>query len=198
MINSDHQQKPVHKLRKHFISKKWLIISIIVFLFIVGSLSVWVFFTRNSLNVTDSNIKALDLTAAKANEVTKKVEAIVTNKGPQAGQDYLNTELVKTSNPKEQAQLYINKSALASSAMGGSDGIHALEYAQKAEDLSPDAETALSVALLEEGQGNIPVAIKYYKLYLERSPKNSQSIEPSEDDYDFYVARVARLEKGTK
>lgn len=197
MDDSDIKQKPVHKLRKHFAHKKRFIIWAIVSFVVIAAAGVY-FVYFNPFNSQNSNTQAAEKAAAKRNEISGEVESIVSDKGSQAGQTFLDDELAKTGDSKEQAQLYMSKAALVGSLPGGNDKVKALEYAYKAESLSPDEETALVIALFEESQNNIPNAIKYYKLFLERFSKNSDEVAYSKVDYDYYAARVSELEASIK
>lgn len=193
--DSTTQQTPTPKLHKHFVHKKRFIIWAIVSLVVIAVAGVYFVYFNN---IQDSNTQAAEKAAAKRNEISGEVESIVSDKGSQAGQTFLDDELTKTGDSKEQAQLYMSKAALVGSLPGGNDKVKALEYAYKAESLSPDEETALVIALFEESQDNTPNAIKYYKLFLERFSKNSDEVAYSKVDYDYYAARVGELEASIK
>lgn len=198
MDDNNKQQTPSPKLRKHFVHKRRFIIWVIVSFIIIAAAGVYFVYFNPFNNSQDSNSQATDAAITKKKETISKVESLVTDKGSQAGQSFLDTELAKTSDPKEQAQLYMDKASLADSIPGGSDKVKALEYAYKAEGLSPNEETALMIAVFEENQNDIPNAIKYYKLFLERFSKNSNEVLYRKVDYDYYTTYVGELEASIK
>ena len=197
MDDSNTQQTPSPKSRKHFVHKRWFVIWAIISFIIIAAGVYFVYFNPFN-NSQDSNSQAADTAITKKKETIDKVESLVTDQGSQAGQSFLDTELAKTNDSKEQAQLYMDKASLVDSILGGSDKVKALEYAYKAEGLSPTEETALMIAVFEENQNDIPNAIKYYKLFLERFSKNSNEVLYGKVDYDYYTTYVGELEASIK
>ncbi|MEI6850418.1 MAG: hypothetical protein WCK26_00445 [Candidatus Saccharibacteria bacterium] len=177
-------------------NKKWLIIIIILLI----SCSVFgVYYIYNNFFTQKKSVQTIkekDKLVDNSNILTVKVEAKISESGYQAGQNLLDEELQKSSDPKDQAQIYSLKSMYTGSYGGGNDKVKALEYAYKAENLYPDKNTALSIATQERYQNNIPNAIKYYKLYLERAKNGPVLIGQEQDDYDFYELELKKLESG--
>lgn len=125
---------------------------------------------------------------AKASDVAQK-------SGAESGQKVLDDKLKQTNDSKIKAELYLNKATLASTLVSKNDYTKALEYAYESEKLNATANSALAIATMEEMKNNITNAIKYYKIYLERTPKPTSG---SSDGYAYYVSHVKELESKNK
>lgn len=201
MDDSDKQKKSAPKLKQFFIRKRLFVIWGAALLITAAAVGVY-FLYFNPFNDNSNNQEKVaqvsEAEVAKKHDLYNETDSIVSEEGYQAGQDNLDIELAKTSDPREQAQLYILKASIAGSSSIESDLVKALEYAYKAESLFPSEETALVIASFEDSQNNIPDAIKYYKLFLERFSNNSDRslYIYRQADYDYYNARVSELEAG--
>jgi len=186
VVDNKKHQKPAHKLRRFFVHNKWplIIVSLIILVSVAGG--GFVYF--NSLNVKESAQPKL----TNRDEISIKADSIVKDEGYKAAGVFLDNELSKTDDSTIQSHLYINKALLASSPAGGSDESKALEYSLRAEELSPDEETAQMIAVHYENLGDLTNAIKYYKIYLSRLPDGSAGSLSS--DYDYYQIYVSELE----
>lgn len=130
---------------------------------------------------------------ANRQQLDSQALAAAKDKGAAGGQAVYDTQLNATSDKKQQAVIYSQKAAFASSPSGGNDLKSALDYAYKAEGLAPDYGTAILIAQLEESLKDIPNAVKYYKLYLARL--NPEAIALNPGDKEAYEAKVLELEK---
>jgi hypothetical protein len=122
----------------------------------------------------------------------QKAEAAAENGGAEAGHKILDDKLAQTTDPKEQAALYIQKSNLASTPSGGDSYAKSLEYAYKAEEIYPTYESALVIGSLSELTGDKTTAVKYYKLYLARVPQEVVDLNPG--DKEYYTNQIKVLE----
>ncbi len=183
--NDQQNKKTESKFRKYLKRKKWLVTCIVVLVVAVGAYIVFVYMVNNKTDKSNDN-----------RSISSQVDALVVEKGPVAGQKFLDSKIQNTNVAEEKAKLYVNKSVLASSRAGGRDNSLALGYAYDAERITPSENTALVIASLEEKLGNISNAIKYYKIYLGRLPADAKGSPSS--DYDYYANRVIDLEARLK
>lgn len=181
-------QQSKQKPRIIFNSKMWLIIGAIVVISAIGV--AWICLSPKEHKSRSPSVSS-NVSGEKASEATKQVNSIVETSGPTAAQEYLDNLISKTNDSAEQSRLYLDKAILAGSYSGGRDLSLALEYAYKAEALSPTKDTALTIGINEENSNNISAAIKYYKLYLDRIPHDTSDAS----DYSYYVEHVKGLEK---
>lgn len=171
------QPVPEVKVKKRFSGKK-LVAILLAVLAIAGASFFYIYYT----NQQKSKYKVdMDMVSSKVDEISSMANNV------KEGQNYLDSEIAKTNNPKYLSMLYLKKSDLANSIIGGHDRKEALEYAYKAETVLPSSQTALIIASTEDMQGDIKNAIKYYKLYLSRASKHERG-------YDYYVLRLSQLE----
>jgi len=184
--------------RHDFITSRvwWIALLGLIIVVVASTLIFWVNYS-DSHTIKQDNSKNNNQTVNKEKEISANLNKTVTNDGAKAGQDYLDSELTKTTSAELQAKIYIEKSSLSASTAGGDNTTQAIEYALKAESLSKTPESAITVAVLEEKAGNIQQAIDYYQLYIDRVSKNPPS-EPSEDDRDYYSQRIIELEAELK
>jgi len=189
-MDKNNKHKNPSSLNRLFRKKWWVVIVVVVFVILLtgGGYLIYKKVIISS-GTKDSSIKH-EIDKSGSDDYSRAT-SVAAKDGPKAGQDVLDNELTKSNDVKVQAEIYINKSTLAGSYVGGSDKVKALDYAYKAEGLYPDFRTALSIASLEE-KSNIQNSIKYYKLYLERAPKNSASSEPG--DYEYYSSKLKQLQ----
>jgi|GEM_PF-3032845 len=176
---------------KRLIRRKWLV-AIMVF-FVIAILAGGGYFIYTKIIIPDntkSDNTKQEIAKSKSEDYSKAT-SVAAKDGPEAGQNILDKELTKTTDVKAQAEIYLNKSTLAGSFIGGLNKVKALDYSYKAEGLYPDFRTALSIASLEE-KSNVQNSIKYYKLYLERAPKDSANSEPG--DYEYYSSKLKQLQ----
>ncbi len=107
---------------------------------------------------------------------------------PEQAQQSLDTQIKQAKDVKDEGILYEFK---ASVALNNSDFKTALEYAQKAESLSPTRNSASLIANSAELLGNKPLAIQYYKILITRT-------NPKTDDYTIpgLEQKIKSLEAG--
>ena len=173
--------------------KKWILIGVIA-LAVLGIILVFLFLMLN-LNKKE-NVSEVDRsTTAIDNSISAKVDEVKSASGSKAALDYIDKELAtSTTDTKKQSQLYLEKSIVSNSQVIGDDRSVPLQYAYKAESLSPDMETAMQIAILEEAGGNITSAIKYFKLYLTRLSSSPDVSDSVSSDYNYYSSHVDDLE----
>lgn len=133
----------------------------------------------------------------RINTVYDKFSEVSKNGGANDSQEYLDGELKNAVNKEEVAQIYIMKSAAADTP-GSADKTKSFEYAYKAESIYPSYKSALIIANMEKAKGNNETALKYYKLCVERAPKDSETHEWSRADSNYYNKIIAELEKDIK
>lgn len=121
-----------------------------------------------------------------------EAEKAASEKGPEAGQQVLDTKLETQQDASERASIYMQKAILAESPQGGTDRTAAITYAYQAEAEQPTYGSALYVAELEYYYGNKTNALKYYKLYLERVTPEATDLNPG--DKEMVQAKIAELE----
>ncbi|NTW62231.1 hypothetical protein HGB25_02370 [Candidatus Saccharibacteria bacterium] len=173
--------------------RTWMVVGAILLIVILAA-GAYVAYNMLFLNKNAGNSKPVKDEKTYFATISEKTNVIVTSKGYAAGQVFLDEELKKTTSTQNQSQIYSLKSVHAGSFGGGNDKALALEYAYKAESLFPDKTTALSIASLEDGMSNTSNAIKYYKLYLERAKTGTALSKLDQADYDYYAAKVKKLE----
>lgn len=175
-------------------------------IFIVASILTVIFFVivrySNDAGVSGVNSSSVAVKNEDAEQeriaIAKKVDALVMDSGPESAQEYLNSEIKSATDAEEEAQLYIDKAVLAGSLPGGQNYAQAIEFALKADGLYPTEESALIVANIEMNQNNIPNAIKYYKIYLDRASKGLEGEALDDSTYDYYYRLISDLEAGIK
>jgi len=172
--------------------KRWILIGVIA-LAVLGIILAFLFLMFN-LNKKE-NVSEVDRPAtAIDSSISTKVDEVKSASGSKAALDYIDKELASTTDTKKQSQLYLEKSIVSNSQVIGDDGSASLRYAYKAESLSPDMETAMQIAILEEAGGNITSAIKYFKLYLTRLSSSPDLSDSVSGDYNYYSSHVDDLE----
>jgi len=167
-------------------SNKKIFIYIGIILAFVG-LSVGFYYIYGSFSVDEKDNSTSQETIADNYKAAYK---IASEEGVESSQSFLDEKLNNSTSQAEKSQIYIDKASIASSYLAGSDNSEALTYFYEAEKLVPTEKTASAIASLEENNGNISNAIKYYKLYIERASADSES-----DDYIYNLARLNDLEK---
>lgn len=202
--------------------KKIIIAIIILFIVVaIVFLGFYLFsdYFKNEEGSKSNGTTSTSLTSATGSDLSTEAVAIAAESGYEAGQEYLDQALESASASSDKATIYLYKASLANSNKisadtsinsddSGSttnvDGTGsgytsvvpttetALEYAYKAEELSPSAASAITIASLEETIGNLENAIKYYKIYLERGA-NSYDATNQDSDYDYYSNYIKEL-----
>lgn len=132
--------------------------------------------------------------STRINTIYDKLSGMSKNGDANDSQDYLDDELKDAVNAEEIAQIYIMKSAAADTP-GSTDKSKSFEYAYKAESIYPSYKSALIIANMEKAKGDSKTALKYYKLCIERAPKDSETHEWSKADLNYYNKIIAELEK---
>lgn len=169
-------------------------------LVLLGCATIWAYYAGvfTSKNESDSSQTDTSGNAASSgeqqSEVTPGRQAFIVaeEKGYDAGQEALDVQVANSSDDQMKADLYITKSNLAGSLLGGNNRKLALEYAYMAEALMPSTVTASTVASLEQISGNNANALKYYKLMEERFTEGDKSAYP--DDYRYLLRTIKSLE----
>ncbi|TAH34180.1 hypothetical protein EYC59_03435 [Candidatus Saccharibacteria bacterium] len=90
-----------------------------------------------------------------------------------------------------KASLYLKKSDLVVINKGYND--EALQYAQRAEGLSPSMQSAFQLATIHQALEHKDDAIKYYSLYLSRMTPEYKQANPG--FYEHYQQVVQELQK---
>ncbi len=104
------------------------------------------------------------------------------------GQDILDDALNKSTTDVERSTIYIQKSTLA---LKSSKSDEAIKFANTAEKTYPSRMSAIVLAMSYEGKGDKALALKYFKLVLERFTEQERSIAPA--DYEYYQSKVKEL-----
>jgi len=172
--------------KKISINKRRISIAIVLVLVIISIVCGVVLYKNHSNPITKVASKPID-------NVYDKLVTISRSEGPDSSQKYLDGELQNAKSPEEIAKIYIMKSGEADSIDSNDNKAKSLEYAYMAEKNYPTYKSALVIARIEEWKGNIEIAIKYYKLCLERNPKDVA--DWSSTDNDYYQVRIDKLEK---
>lgn len=128
------------------------------------------------------------------NDRRAATKQLVVEKGYEAGQEQLDTQLNEAKDNQQKAALYLDKASLAvAQPVDAIDYAQALEYAYQSEALDPTYESAALIAQIEDyALSNIVIAIKYYHLVLERSTPEIKDLNPG--DYEAIQARLTELE----
>lgn len=106
------------------------------------------------------------------------------------GQSILDVALKNKTTDLDRSNVYGQKSILASNNLKNED---AITFAKKSEALSPTRLTAHILAQVAEQAGDKTLALKYYKLTLERTSDQQKKLSP--DDFDDLQAKVAELSR---
>ena len=195
-MDKNNKHKNPSSLNRLF-RKKWLMSIIIVFFVALLAGGGYFIYNKYSVSIIDSSNKQTAKQADQeiiSEDISGQMYNITSKKGIDAGQKYLDDKLETANDNAVKALVYIRKAELTSSLLGNHNYTKALEYAYRAESLSPSADTALSIALYEDKSGNTANAIKYYKLYLEKKPKGVDDAETN--NYEYYSSRIKELESG--
>lgn len=100
-------------------------------------------------------------------------------------QAFLDENIAKSSDPKEQSKLYETKALFALKAEKYEDS---LEFAQKAEEINATRNSAVLIARSAEGLANKELAIEYYQKVLDRTPPTTL-----EEDKQYYRDKIKAL-----
>lgn len=123
-------------------------------------------------------------------DLYNKAVATVASDGAEQAQSEIGATLETLESDEDKSYAYTLKASLAPPDTSQSE---ILGYYYEAEKLDPTFDTALNVATAEYYAGNKENALKYYKLYLERSiDKDGKNLDPQGRAY--YEARVKELE----
>lgn len=104
------------------------------------------------------------------------------------GQSILDDALKIKTNDVDRSVVYGQKSTLASN---NSHNYDAMTFAKKSEQLDPTLQTAYVLAQVAEQVGDKPLALKYYKLTVERADASYQHLNP--DDFEYFKSKVKEL-----
>lgn len=188
--------KTGYKISGFMKNRKFIILSIILFVSAIGLIGC-LFYAQmmtNSPNIKIPN--GLTYSSPDNKDINDKVAQKVSEGGVDAGINYLNSKLNEANSPQSRAVIYLDLARLTGSASGGGNQQAALDYALKAEKTHSTYNSALMVAESYESLGSVKDAISYYKLYLYRYDiyRKANTIEPSDDDYDYYAEYLSVLE----
>lgn len=100
-------------------------------------------------------------------------------------QAFLDENIAKNTDPKEQSKLYQTKALFALNAKKYQDS---LGFAQKAEEINATRNSAVLIARSAEALGNKKLAIEYYQKVLDRTPETT-----AEEDRQHYRDKIKAL-----
>lgn len=108
-------------------------------------------------------------------------------------QALLDEALTEATTNEERAEIYRQKSSVATLDFQNPDIDEALRFAYLAEEESPTYGTAIAIAEIEDYEkNNYEAAIRYYRLYLDRLTDIGDELNPG--DREFYQNRISELE----
>lgn len=160
IISNDLKKKKKQKIsRKHKI-----VIGLIGILLVVGATGGWYFWTNRPANsnlVDQSGSEILDKVADDWSVANKETDF-------DKGQALLMDKLDKSTTDARRAEVYAQLSNLALNN-GRYDVAH--EYAVSSDKLDPTEWAAFQVATTADSLGQRDLAVKYYKIAIERAEK---------------------------
>jgi basic membrane lipoprotein Med (substrate-binding protein (PBP1-ABC) superfamily) len=153
-------------------SRKKVIVIIIVALFAVlavggAAYGVWVIVSNQSKQA-DTPTESTQSVTQRQQELSEKISVITQTQGAKKAQEQVDKEISASNDNADKSYLYIMKAGLEA-YKSEFDFEAVLGYAQQAEDLNPTIETAITIADTAYHLGQKELALKYYRLYLERT-----------------------------
>lgn len=145
----------------HFTKKKLIIIAVAVVIIWAG-IGFWVCYTASHKKIVK---KSYDKSSVSGATIKNIITGDYKN-----GQATIDESMDQASTPKEQAWLYIQKSALALNLEKYDE---AYEFASKAEKLYPDSNSSQLMADSLAKKGDKAGAIKQYKITISRMTDKS-------------------------
>lgn len=173
--------------------KAGVIIGGAILVLAIGGLVAWWLLARP----VDDQPSADDI--PQASSLTEKQVALrdetastMQTEGSEVAARQLDERLQAATDDTDKGYIYTLKSSLETSKPSP-DFNQALAYAVQADNLYPTFETALNAGDLAYQLNQLDIALKYYKLYLERSvTAEGTQLDPAARPY--YEARVKELE----
>lgn len=95
------------------------------------------------------------------------------------GQQILDNAIKKSTNNQNTVNLYLQKATVAINAKHPDD---AMQFAQKADSITPSSTTASMIADVAAAQGNKTLAIQWLNTTIQRLDKNSQGYRMDLED----------------
>jgi hypothetical protein len=123
-----------------------------------------------------------DASPAKGQSASSQAQSFELNGHQSAAQQLLDTAISHATNTKQEGALYEEKANLA---YGAGEYTQSIQYAQKAENLSPTVNRANWIASNAQVLGQNSLAVKYYKLELQRLGKSPDSQVQGGDTADI-------------
>lgn len=167
-----------HRWRLHV--RLWAIILLVVAIVAAVSGGMWAYYndhhrktTSSSNNMTASQGLSVN-TVAKDQSITHQALGLALNGQVSAAQQLLSNAIAQTTSAMQKGLLYEQK---ANIAYGAGSYSQSLQYAQRAESLSPTADSANWIATDAMTLGQKPLALKYYKLELQRMGSTSGVVQ---------------------
>lgn len=156
-------------------------------------------YSKNSTTNKSNGITATKKTSVDTTTLSTEAASVVAKSGYAAGQEYLDKALESATVSSEKAIIYTEKISLANLSSQHSEEAkkNSLDYAYEAEKLNSTAQTAMTIASIEESLENKITAIKYYKIYLERSSTDNDKTN-YKGDIQYYSTYIKQLESEIK
>jgi hypothetical protein len=145
----------------------------------------WFFYIRINDNSNNKNpISIFNLSEESKNKILDAEKKA--NLGDyELGQATLDDVAKSQTSNIERSYVYIKQSVLASNNARYDD---AIKYAKLAEDTYQSRLSAINYARVAEKAKNRSLALKYYKLVIERTTEQEKNI--SIEDYEYYQSKV--------
>jgi hypothetical protein len=169
------------KIHNKRLSKLQLGIVIIV---VAAALVAGYFFVKYRMISPTVNKSASEISKESQDRYDKANQAVRSGDYDK-GQSLLDDTLNKSTTDTERSGIYVQKSTLA---LKSSKNDQAIKFANTAEKLYPSRMSAIVLAMSAEKSGDKALALKYYKLVVERFTEQERKISPS--DYEYYQSKV--------
>lgn len=163
--------------------KVWLIFGAIVVLVVGGVVY------NNYHSGSNELIDPSDTTEGRTLTPYEEADRLAHVNSYEEGQKYLDDRLSESrENSAQQASIFRDKALLALNSQHLQD---ALMFAKNAEAFEHSRISAITVALTAEQAGDTKLALKYYKLVVERTDDYIRNVSP--DDYQYYLDKINEL-----
>jgi tetratricopeptide (TPR) repeat protein len=180
--------KNIIKVPKKQLSRLQLGIYISVVVIIL--VAVYFFFKPYFTDDPWNNVKIPSAEVEDVSTKYREASKLASNGKYSEGMKVLDDLFATAKTDELKSQIYMRKSNLASDTSRIDD---ALDFAKKAEDLYPTRLSAATLGRAAEAMLQPQLALKYYKLVIERTTDSERKVDPTiNDDYDQKIKDLSK------
>ena len=189
MDNSNQQKQPVFKKTKNFMTKKRMVIGIIVIVLIVsGGVGSWIYFSnkKSASEKTATPLTQGEKLIVKTQQDTQK---IVNYGGKISDAETIYDDAVSTADDQTKATLFWQKASMYFNAGQYDD---AIASAKQSEAINKTENIEQFIAMCYEQKGDTPNAILYYQNAIALVEKSDPSAEAKIKNYQSSIDALGK------